>query len=55
MVGEGGPEGQGGSVTSRKGTGFADKPGFQIPALSFTSSVAMRARYSGSLSLFPDV
>ena len=47
-------EGQGGSVTSRKGTGSADRPGFQIPALSLTSRVASGARYSGSLSLLPD-
>lgn len=52
--GEGEPEGQGGSVTSRKGTGRTDRPGFQIPALSLTSRVASGARYSGSPSLLPD-
>ena len=41
-------------MTSRKGTGSADRPGFQIPALSLTSRVASGARYSGSLSLLPD-
>ena len=41
-------------MTSRKGTGSIDRPGFQIPALSLTSRVASGARYSGSLSLLPD-
>lgn len=49
-----GPEGQGGSVTSRKGTGCTDRPGFQIPALSLTRHMASGAHYSGSLSLLPD-
>lgn len=34
-------------MTSRKGVGFADRPGFQLCGLG--------GCYLGSLSLFPDV
>ena len=52
--GAGGLEGQGGSMTSGKGTGCTDRPGFHIPALSLTRRVASGTHYSGSLSLLPD-
>lgn len=41
-------------MTSRKGTGCTDRPGFHIPALSLPRHVASGTHYSGSLSLLPD-
>ena len=41
-------------MTSGKGTGCTDRPGFHIPALSLTRRVASGTHYSGSLSLLPD-